>query len=195
MTVDVKVGPIIREFVLSTNGGSDLLRLQKDDMLWLVVKQHLVTVPKDYKPLPDSVAPDYIRIELLNARGSNSRVLQAEAEKPILPNAKGSNSRTPQAKAEKSILLNTLFRSYLSEKGQRVVADRLKQNFKECFLNFVQGAVHTNPHIQTKEAIKEFCELHRVPFNNISYDMLVKSWQRSKQRKNIFRLTACPLIF
>lgn len=51
MTVNVRVGACLREYVISTRGG-DVIVPAKDSVLWCLLKQHLVTSAFGYVP-PD----------------------------------------------------------------------------------------------------------------------------------------------
>lgn len=193
MEVYVRVHPSVKEFIRCTNG-SDLLVPRKDDWLWLLLKQNLTFVPDDYKPISkNEIETEYIRISLLDASGTKVQVKNK------------SSVRIKRKKYDPSnIYMNTLFRSYLDEKGQRIIANHLRQQFKECFHNFCQGALAVSPDIDQKQVILEFCKLYNISFQQITEDMLVKSWQRSGQKEVIReRLTGqkkphkmiCPIIF
>jgi len=184
MTVDVKVHPTVREFILDTNG-SALLVPDKYDWLWLKLKQHLDVPPKDYiPPTQEEIDREYIQISLLDASSNQ-----------ICVHHKNRSNR--KVKDDSMVHINPLFRWYLSTSDQLAISQHLRSQFKECFHNFVQGAVVTNPHLQQKEAIMKFCEFYNLTLNEISEDLLIKSWQRSPQKEKIRykKLLFCPVLF
>lgn len=186
MTVDVKVHPTVREFIIDTNG-SALLVPDKYDWLWLLLKQHLDVPPSDYlAPSKEELEREYIQISLLDAHSEACFVKNASKlnhkKKPANPNM---------------VHINTMFRWYLSPSAQLSISQHLRSQFKACFHTFVQGAVVGNPNLQQKEAIIKFCELHNLTLNDISEDMLIKSWQRSPQKEKLWskKLLFCPILF
>lgn len=183
LSVQVKVHPTIRAFVVSTNG-SDLIVPKKDDWLWFILKQNLDIPPDDY--IPHSVSSDeHINISLLDTTGTKVQV--RNQSKRVESKRQGDPS---------TIYLNQMFRWYLSVKAQNTIALHFRKAFKECFHNFVQGALISNANLKQKEAIQNFCDLYQIEFNSISEDMLIKSWQRSPQKERIKKIFSfCPLIF
>jgi hypothetical protein len=178
MTVDVKVQKAVREFIISSSG-SDLIVPGSQSLLWQLVKQHLKVVPENYRTIADR--SEYIRIELLTVNSS----------KVFTRKMKGFGKGT-----FRDVTLNTAYRSWLDPAGQNAVAGHLRRSFKECFHNFVMGAIFDNPELQQKKAIENFCELYGITFDEINYEMLVKSWLRSPQRKKINgQGNICPLAF
>lgn len=194
MEVFCKIHPAVKEFIRCTNG-SDLIVPRKDDWLWLLLKQNLCLIPEDYKPVsPEEREQSYIRISLLDASGSK---VQVRKKSPV---------RLKRKEFDPScVYMNTLFRSYLDEKGQRIIANHLRTQFKECFHNFCQGALALSPDMEQKQVIIEFCRVYNITLNHISEDMLVKSWQRSVQKQVIRNrmlghhsesiTPGCPIIF
>ena len=174
MTVDLKIHPTVREFIICTNG-SDLIVPKKGDWLWLLLKQHL-TLSMDYHPIPADERSQYIRIQLLDASGA-----------PVVNHSMPKNA--------KAIHLNPLFRNSLSERGQNVIANHLRSQFKECFHNFMSGAVASGA--EHAASIELFCQTYHLTMNQISEDMLKKSWQRSPQKGSLMKVVKqfCPLIF
>lgn len=182
MTVDVKVHPTIKEFILNTNNGSDTLQPQKHDWLWLLLKQHLDTAP-DELFIDREENPSYIKIELLDT------CKKCYSKNPNRGNKDVSGD-------PHYIRINTLFRWYLSPTGQESIAKHFRNQFKEYFHNFVYASLLANPRLEQKQAIHLFCDDHDITFNAISEDMLTKSWQRSAQRKKFKEGTAfCPLNY
>jgi hypothetical protein len=62
----VKVDPIIRDFYMSVNKGSDTLNPTKHDQLWQLVKINLKCVPQGINPMPKDNC--FLRIALLSTR-------------------------------------------------------------------------------------------------------------------------------
>lgn len=77
--------------------------------------------------------------------------------------------------------------NYLDEEGQRVVARYLKSWFKVHFHSFCSGYLSCDISRQQKEAIEVFCETYNLPLNNINYEMLKKSWDRSVEKCKLYR--------
>ena len=109
MTVDVKVSKPLREYVLSINGGSDIIRPERGSMLWGLIKLHLDLVPRGYRPVPPDERDRYIRIALYKTRRTKSYNINT-----------GRNME-----------INTLFRNHLNEEGQRAVASHIASGFKQ----------------------------------------------------------------
>lgn len=185
LCVQVRVHPSIQEFVISTNG-SDLIVPKKDDWLWFILKQNLDVPPDDYVffvPGKDT----FINISLLDLTGTRVQVRNKSNRLRL---------RSRNNPDTSNIYINQMFRWYLSDKAQNTIATHFRKAFKECFHNFVQGAVVNNPDLEQKEAIMSFCDFYKIEFNQISEDMLIKSWQRSPQKKRINDIfNFCPLIF
>jgi hypothetical protein len=178
MTIDIKVHKALKEFILTTNG-SDLIIPAPKSLLWQLVKQHLKVVPQNYTHLTDR--SQYIRIQLLTTRAAKIHTRKI----------KGSQKNT-----FRNVTLDTTYRSYLDQTGQNAVAKHFKKAFKECFHNFVMGSIFDNPELPQKKAIENFCAAYHIQFNEMNYEMLVKSWLRSPQRAKIKgSKNICPLIF
>lgn len=183
-TVQVKVHPTIKEFIVTTTG-SDTIVPKKDDWLWFILKQNLEVPPSDYTFLNEE-KESFINISLLDTTGTKVQVRNQSKRISSIKDRDPSN-----------IYLNPLFRWYLSDKAQNMIATHFRKAFKECFHNYVQGALVNNPKLEQKEAIMSFCDLYKLEFNAISEDMLIKSWQRSPQKSKLKELIIgyCPLLF
>lgn len=168
MTVDVNVGKAVKEFIVSSNGGSDILDPEKDTILWCLMKQHLVTRP-GYLLITDRT--EYIYITLRNKNGAKTY---------SVPD--GSNMK-----------LQTLFRSYLDATGQAVIKKHFEKEFKKTFRDYMKGALNNNPDMKIVDAIAEFCSDHNVCLNNITISMLQKDWYRFRAKCAIKMV--CPLCF
>lgn len=163
MKVAVKVHPIIREYVLDANNGSDTITPKKDDLIWGIIRQELETASfsEVHKPDPKS---HYIYIELLNCHGH------------------GQYNRH----AGRIIYTDTLFRWNLSANGQNRVNNILRKNFKTVMHTFIMGQLTANPEMQQREAMEEFCYTFNLTMQNITPDMIKKSWDRSDHKKKLF---------
>lgn len=167
MTVDVKVGKALKEFIVSTNG-SDMLDPEKDTIIWCLIKQHLLTQP-GYVPVPDR--SEYVQILLRGAKAAKTYSIQ-----------KGRN-----------LQVNTLFRTFLDERGQAVIRKHFEKEFKQTFRNYMKGCLNNNPEMKIIDAIEEFCTDHNVTLDNISVAMLQKDWYRYRMKCSLGNV--CPLLF
>ena len=70
ITVDVRVGRYLRDFVVSSSGGGDVFVPGKDSVIWGLLKQHLITSAVGWQPVPDELRREYIRIALRPTRCS-----------------------------------------------------------------------------------------------------------------------------
>lgn len=168
LTVDVKVGKAIKEFILST-AGTDVLDPDKYTILWCLMKQHLITIPGTYRPIQDRT--DYVYIKL---RSSNS-------------------IKTYNVNVNKKVIISTLFYSFLTAEGQNVIRRHFEKEFKAAFRNYMTGALNNNPDMQINDAIEEFLLDHNVTMNHISFSMLQKDWYRHRVKCSISKV--CPLCF
>lgn len=160
MTVDVKVSRPIREYVLSINDGSDLIKPERGSLLWGLIKLHLDLVPETYRPVPPDKRQDYIRIALYRTR----------------------STRSYNVNTGRNMEVNTLFRNYLNEEGQRAVSDHIARGFKQTFRAYMGGALGNNPDLTIHDAVYEFCSDYNISMDSITYDMLRKDWYRFKKR-------------
>lgn len=160
MTVDVKVSRPIREYVLSINDGSDLIKPERGSLLWGLIKLHLDLVPETYRPVPPDKRQDYIRIALYRTR----------------------STRSYNVNTGRNMEVNTLFRNYLNEEGQRAVSDHISRGFKQTFRAYMGGALGNNPDLTIHDAVYEFCSDYNISMDSITYDMLRKDWYRFKKR-------------
>lgn len=166
MRIPVKVNPIIKEFLIDTVG-SNVITPRKNDLIWAVLKQNLETVPAEGITEPDEASCIYV--ELLDCHDSKTWCIQKNTE----------------------IHVNSLFRWYLSEKGQNRINKILRSNFKSQLHSFVMGAVACNPELQQKEAMEQFCEIHNLSMQKITPDMIKKSWDRSEHKAKLNDKSIC----
>lgn len=166
MNVDCKVGAVIKEFIVSTNG-SDVLDPDKNSFLWALVKQHLVTAAHS-SPVDDR--REYISI------------LMRYTE----------STKMYSVPSQKVVSINTLFRCYITEKGQAIIRKHFEKEFKKTFHDYMKGAMN-NSDLQIKDAIEEFCNDHNLSLDKVSFDMLKKDWYRYRMKSQIQAI--CPLLF
>ncbi len=160
MTVDVRVSKPLREYVLSVNAGSDIIRPERGSLLWGLIKLHLDLVPKVYRPVPPEERDRYIRIALYKVR----------------------RTRSYNVNTSRNMEINTLFRNHLNEEGQRAVASHIASGFKQTFRAYMGGALGNNPELTIHDAVYEFCSDYNISMDSITYDMLRKDWYRFKKR-------------
>ena len=158
-TVSVRVVPALRSYICSVNNGSDTIFPDRKSRLWGLVKTHLVVVPPDFRP--STVAED------------------AHTVKIVLYNSHRRNWNHPSRKV---LVEDTLWRNYLAETGQNVVADYLMRYFKQTFRSYMAGAIGNNPSLSIKQGILRFCSLYRIDMDVVTYEMLRKDWFRFRQR-------------
>jgi len=169
MTIDVRVGSALKEFIVSTNNGSDVLDPEKDTILWCRVKQHLLLQPGQYIRIQDR--SEYISIIL---RGTKA-------------------GKTYSIDKGRKLQVNTLFRSYLDEAGQAEIRKHFEKEFKNVFRTYMKGCLNNNDDMKIIDAIEEFCHDHNIPMNKISTAMLQKDWYRYRLRCSVKNV--CPLMF
>ncbi len=169
-TVSVKVHPALREYILAINGGSDIIFPKWGGRLYGLVAMYLMNVPSDYIPTPASGRSDEIRIVLHSA-----------------------NKKTWSYAKSRLFEVHPLFVAYLSETGQRVIAEHLMEGFKQTYRAYMEGALNNNPDLSIKESIEEFCNDYNISLEHVTYDMLRKDWYRYRIRKE--EDPSRPLIF
>ena len=167
MTVDVKVGKALKEFIVSSNG-SDILDPGKDTILWCLMKQHLINRP-GYMLVKDRTEYVYITLRIKNG------------------------AKTYSVPDKRNLSMETLFRSYLDEHGQAVIRKHFEKEFKKSFRDYMKGALNNNPDMKIIDAIAEFCADHNVTLNNITISMLQKDWYRYRTKCAV--KSVCPLCF
>lgn len=194
MTVSLPVPAILREYIISTNG-STVITPSKFDMMWLLVKQHLVVEDGEYKRMTPEEEEKVVFIELLNCHGHKTMTYQANQNK--YPG----NRRISRKKNE--VYIDPLFRYKLSPTGERIIADFMYRRFKECFHTFMAAQKMANPKRPTLQVIRDFLDLYQIDDNVIKESMLAKSWRRdwryswlkSRQKKLLdYGVTYCASI-
>lgn len=165
LSIPVKVNPVLREYLVCIHGGSDLIPVDYQGPVWTVVKTHLDTIPNDWTPDIGGSAPDRIRL--------------------LMPTSH-SGKRLYNQTAGAVIQTNYLYRSYLSEKGQRRVESILMKTFKDNFRQYMTGylsSVRSGAVPKIKDAIESFCELYQLEMEAVTYEMLKKDWYRYRNRE------------
>lgn len=154
-TVDIKVGAMIRAWVINTYG-SDHVRLDKSTNLWAIVKQSLDLLPNDYKTISDR--SEYISIILLDARST-----------PYYNHP-----------AERSIHINSLYRCYISPAGQNAIKRYLENQFRNAFTQYMIGRQSADPDKKMKiqAAISDFLEDNGLDVTAKRLSTLSKYWYR-----------------
>lgn len=84
---------------------------------------------------------------------------------------------------------------YVSEQNQKDFERILSLHFKDIFFSYIDDKIRYNKEI--KKCILQFCMDYKISFNNITYDMLKKSYYRQKKsEKSVGKFSlSCPLIF
>lgn len=179
-TITVKLKPYLQEYLQCKL--SEPLTASKRNIIGIMIQPFLEARPRNETP-QFPVGPDYITFEL-----------------PISGNPNTRNG--------------TL---YVSEINQRNFEKILDAHFKDLFFSFADDKIRytileagsnsaRNPEI--KSVILQFCADFNISFNNITYEMLKKSYYRrrmlleendntlNKVKKFSTKLSlSCPLIF
>lgn len=171
MIVLVKVNPALRDFILFTNNGSDLLVPSKGDWMWLAIKQQLVTRAESCEVKQSDC---YIRIKLLDSHGKT----YAKSPKVVYDD----NYRRIKPDSAHFIRINTSYRCYLSEKGHSVIHRLLNRQFKFHFHTFMFAYLTANPETEQKKAMLAYLDKFNISESKITEDMLIKSWNRSQEK-------------
>lgn len=87
----------------------------------------------------------------------------------------------------------------ITEENQKNFERMLDVYFKDIFYNYIDDKIRYNREI--KKCIYQFCADYKITFNNVSYEMLKKSYYRREKRQKKTKLISaklslkCPLIF
>lgn len=162
MKIKVKVHPTVYEFIKDSTG-TDTIEPKKEDLIWGILKQHLDTCPPDTEVAEEEEESCFIYIELLDA----------------------SHHKCYNNSAGRAIKIDTMFRWYLSDKGQNKINNVLRKNFKMIMHTFIMAQLISNPDLEQKDAFDEFCRFFNLSMNRISIDMIKKSWDRSDHKKRL----------
>lgn len=167
IAVDVRVGRYLRDFVVSSSGGSDIFVPAKDSVIWGLLKQYLITSAVGYRSVPEEERNEYIRIAL--------RTTASSAKVYNIPDSR-------------ILSVNTLFRCNLSDTGERVIARYLNKEFKKTFHDYMRGCMNNTDSVSIKDAIENFMIDHNISDGDggVTHEMLRKDWYRfsSREREN-----------
>lgn len=156
-SVDIKVGPFLRQWIVSTTG-SDMVRLDRRTNLWGIVIQNLELLPNDYKPVTDRT--DYISIELLEIR---------QHPRYNIP-------------AGRTIWVNELYRCYISDSGQQAITRYLFNQFRNAFRVYMVARFSDDDSEPIRHAIGSFLSDYNLPIDDTMIGRLSKDWYRWRQK-------------
>lgn len=83
----------------------------------------------------------------------------------------------------------TTYRNHLDDRRQYLISRELYNEFKKLFCEHIM-AYCDGKNLKRgaqKKAIDNFCERHNIQLNEINYDMLKKTWDRSVQKRKIYK--------
>ncbi len=154
LTVHVRTGRVLREFVIATKG-SDVLTPAKDSFLWGLVKQHMTVW--EHRSCSPCDSGECIQIAIKSSNGLVSY----------------------NARSRKTESFRSQYRCYLTCRGERIIQRYLKKEFKKTFRDYMTGCLNNNPDITIVEAIEEFLtDFHVTPDRVITVESLRKDWYR-----------------
>lgn len=157
-TVDVKVGAFIRQWVIAYNG-SDTIKLDKAMNLWAIVKQHLDIRPDDDSEIQDRT--EFISIELLDT----------------------TNSQVYNMASDKKVYMNTLYRCYISNRGQSIIQRYLENQFRAHFRVYMTARFSDDDKKEPiRHAIGSFLADYDLPMDDAIMARLSKDWYRFRQK-------------
>lgn len=154
-TVDVRVTPIVREFLIAKYG-SETIKLSKDDYFTQKIRHILQNKSTSYVPVKESDRHNYIKLQIHDFKMSIRN---------------------------KSLSYTHEENAYLSEYLQMALSKEFTKYFKEVFHSYVLAycIAREKKDGSVRDAIYSFCDIYCLPMNNIDFDMLRKSWSRSKE--------------
>jgi len=80
---------------------------------------------------------------------------------------------------------NIQYINYLPPRKQEVISKHLYANIKHLFHNYVLAFVSAGG--SQHEAIIDFCTYYNIPLEDVKYETLKKSWNRSEEKRKFFR--------
>ena len=96
--------------------------------------------------------------------------------------------------------INVNYRNYVQDKGLQLIALELEAIFRNRLHAFIVGytiaASQRHPfsvYGTQRQAIEDFCKIHNITFENVNFDSLKKSFDRSEDKfflKNVVQI--CP---
>lgn len=155
MTISIKIHPAVQDFFVA-KFGSYHVKLKAGDLLSNKINHILQVSPKNY------------RFHFRNIDYNSELVIELPGKFNI---------------ADKWI--HTQNRHYIDDRRRYLIYREFQKWMKEIFHNFVAGyciAHNFKPGVQ-KEAILSFIETYKIQMNDINYEMLKKSWDRSEEKK------------
>jgi hypothetical protein len=156
----IKVHPVVREFLVSLTG-SDVIDPIQNSTFYHRIKFILQLNPKNYNQT------------YLNRRFKNESTITIlvgwfqMCDKRIDP----------------------LSRNYLDDARQYLISKELYQSFKNIFHNYMLAYMRGGG-VSQKKGIEDFCCVYNLALDNITYEMLKKSWDRSEEKKMFKNLLA-----
>lgn len=163
-TVRVKVTSMVQQFVIALYG-STTIKCEHNDLMTQKIKHIVSLLPKGYKLPQETEAAHYIDIEVKNV---NFGQCKANGYKKIYRQTAEANT-------------------FIVYALQRELSVELKKLFKSMFHNYVLAFCRGRKFEIgcQKDAILDFCDSYNININKIDYDALKKSWQRSKEYKQV----------
>lgn len=153
-SVDIKVGKIIRQWVLNIYG-ADYVLLDKHSNLWFLIKQYLQLLPDDYHPIEDR--SEYISFFLL---------------------VNGEETTAHQDHLGRIIQLNMLYRCYIPEEGQVRIRRYLENQFRHAFIVFMTARQGDESGEKITRSIADFLLTVGVDVDRQLLGRLMKYWYR-----------------
>ena len=162
MNVQVKVSPLIREWVVA-NYGSNTIVCRPRDFFSSKLKYLLQLQPHDqhFTALPDE---ECININYGKLTIGRWRSLEHKQ-------------------------LNQNYYTYLSAESQRLLSQEIYRQFKSSFHGFMLGFCIADGNMpgSYRRGICEFMSRYNLPHNAINYEMLKKNWDRSAIKATFFK--------
>jgi len=149
----IKVDPFVKQFIKRIYG-SDVVDVGQQDALFERIKYILQLQPKEYK---QPIKGDYvITVFIPRFRILNKRI-------------------------------DNFYRTNLDDRRQKMIAGEFKKLFKKVFHNYVFGYCRSNINKSLlenqKEGIYDFCLAYEINMDEILFESLKKSWDRSDEKK------------
>ena len=157
VTVDVKVGSFIRQWVMESNG-SDIISLEKRTNLWAIVKQNLQLLPNDYETIQDR--SEYISIELLETHARQYWNVTDDC----------------------MVKMNELYRCHISEAGQAAITRYLENQFRAHFHVYMTARFSDGKKEPIRHAIASFLQDYLLPIDDTIMARMSKDWYRFRQK-------------
>lgn len=77
--------------------------------------------------------------------------------------------------------VNVMFRNFIEPSAEKEIEMHIFGLFKEVFHNYMLGQVMAG--IKQVHAIENFCEVYKLNMDLTVFEMLKKSWNRSREKK------------